>query len=534
LHRAHPNDTRRRILRNETTIARFPTPAKGALRVIAAYPAPYRVGISNLGFHFLYGTLRKSSNFNVERVFADTSPVTLESGSSLAATAVIFFSISYEEDYINLVRMLQEAGVPSLKRERMAHPLVIAGGPAVSANPMPLVDVVDAIALGEGEETLGEIVRELEDLGSVGSGRRGSSEPDALLEALARIPGMLVPGFSRAGVSFREPAALASFPGSVIITPESVFPDTMLVESGRGCPGACAFCLATALYRPFRFMPLSAFEELVDGLDPGVKRIGLVSTAVAANPDFVPIVRLLGSRGISVSFSSLRAEDLDDEKIGVIGERGITSVSLAPESGSERLRYALGKRVPDGVYFEAASKLRAAGVTHFTLYLLIGCPGEDADALAETRAFMGRFRMAIGGKGFSVHANSLVPKAWTPFQFYAMPEERVLVERQHAIVRLLRTLGLAVQIKSVRSAIRQALFSTGNESIGRAIVLHVDQGLSWKKALREALANERFPHETKGPETSFPWDGISGPVRRGILFKRFEALSRGAHAEEAP
>jgi radical SAM superfamily enzyme YgiQ (UPF0313 family) len=398
---------------------------------------------------------------------------------------------------------------------------------------MPLEGIVDAIALGEGEGTIEEIMRLLDERRTEFDAR-GPREPKRFLEDLARIPGLLVSGFSGPRAGYREPVALSSFPGSVIVTPESVFPDTMLVESGRGCPGACAFCLATSLYRPFRFMPLSVFEELVDGLVPAVKRIGLVSTAVAANPDFAPIMKLLGARGISVSFSSLRAEDLDDERIALIGKAGITSVSLAPESGSERLRYALGKRVPDEVYFGAASKLRAAGVAHFTLYLLIGCPGEDAAALAQTRVFMERFRKAIGGSGFSVHANPLVPKAWTPFEFYAMPGERGLVERQHAVERMLRTLGLAVQIKSVRSAIRQALFSTGDESIGRAIVLHVEQGLSWKKALREAHVNERFPHETKGPETSFPWDGISGPVRRGILFQRFEALSRGAPAEETP
>ena len=459
--------------------------------------------------------------------------MTLESESKPAANPVLFFSISYEEDYINVVRMLREAGVPPLKSERMGRPLVIAGGPAVSANPVPLADIVDAVALGEGEGTLEEIMRLLEERRAEFDAR-GPREPDSLLEGLARIPGMLVSGFSGPNAGYKEPAVLRSFPRSVIVTPESVFPSTMLVESGRGCPGVCAFCLATSLYRPFRFVPLAAFEDLVEGLDPSVTRIGLASTAVAANPDFVPIVKLLGSRGISVSFSSLRAEDLDDEKIRLIGERGITTVSLAPESGSERLRYALGKRVPDEVYFEAASKLRAAGVAHFTLYLLIGCPGEDAKTFAETRVFMERFRKAIGGRGFSVHANPLIPKAWTPLEFYAMPEERGLVERQHAIERMLRTLGLAVQIKSVRSAIRQALFSTGDESIGRAIVLHVEQGVSWKKALRQAGVNERFPHETKGPETSFPWDGISGPVRRGILFKRFEALSRGAPAGEAP
>jgi radical SAM superfamily enzyme YgiQ (UPF0313 family) len=277
-------------------------------------------------------------------------------------------------------------------------------------------------------------------------------------------------------------------------------------------------------------MPLSAFEELARELHPAVKKIGLVSTAVAANPDFVPIVKLLVSNGIAVSFSSLRAEDLDDEKAALVGSIGTASVSLAPESGSERVRFALGKRVPDEVYFNAGAKLRASGVTHFTLYLLIGCPGEDEAALAETEIFMGRFRKAIGGRGFSVHANPLVPKPWTPLQFWAMPEERELALRQRAVEKMLRRLGLGVQIKSVRSALRQALFSTGDERVGRAIVHHVEGGLSWKRALEEAGVNADFPHEKKGPETAFPWDAISGPVRRGTLFKRFEAMERNGSA----
>jgi len=426
--------------------------------------------------------------------------------------------------------MLHEAGVPALRERRGGRPIVIAGGPAVSANPMPLVEIVDAMALGEGEETLGEVIRLLEESGREEAERRRPAEPGTLLQALARIPGMLVPGFSRVGVSFREPVAPSHFPRSIIITPESVFPDTMLVESGRGCPGACAFCLATALYRPFRFMPLAAFEELVEELHPAVKKIGLVSTAVAANPDFVPIVKLLASRGIAVSFSSLRAEDLDDEKAALVGRIGTASVSLAPESGSERVRFALGKRVPDEVYFNAAASLRAAGVVHFTLYLLIGCPGDDEAALAETEVFMERFRKAIGGRGFSVHVNPLVPKPWTPLQFWAMPGEREIAERQRAVEKTLRRLGLRVQIKSVRSALRQALFSTGDEHVGRAIVHHVEGGLSWKRALEEAGVNADFPHEKKGPETAFPWDAISGPVRRGTLFKRFEAMERNGSA----
>jgi radical SAM superfamily enzyme YgiQ (UPF0313 family) len=478
----------------------------------------------------MYRCLLKSGNLLVERVFADTAPVTLETGSALSSRPVIFFSISYEEDYMNVVRMLCAAGVVPLRSRRGGRPLVVIGGPAVSANPFPISAIADAIALGEGEGTLSRIVRLLEEWGVDKFDGQGPRNPGDILDRIARIPGMLVPGRLRGEAAFNEPVVLSRFPASVVVTPESSFPDTLLVESGRGCPGACAFCVATSLYRPFRFMSAAAFGELIARLSHPIARIGLVSTAVAANPDFVPIVRLLSSRRISVSFSSLRAEDLDDEKIRAIGKVGTQSASLAPETGSERIRYALGKRVPDEIYFDAASKLRAAGVAHFTLYLLTGCPGENGAALAETRIFMEHFRKAIGGRGFSVHANALVPKPWTPLEFYAMPGERELVARQHELENMLRKLGLGVQTKSVRSAVRQAIFSLGDERVGNAIVHHVEGGFSWKRALGEAGVNERFPHEKKGPETSFPWDGISGPVRRAVLFRRFEALERGVSA----
>jgi radical SAM superfamily enzyme YgiQ (UPF0313 family) len=514
-------------------LERFPAPARSARLVVAAYPAPYRIGTSNLGYHFLYGGLLRSSNIRSERMLSDTSPVTLESGSGPASSAALLFSVSYEEDYINIVRMLREADVRPLRGLREKGPLVVVGGAAASANPAPLAEIADAIALGEGEMTLDAITRVLEEAARDEAERRRATGRTALLDALSKIPGMLVPGYSRMPVSFNDPVTIRRFPRSVFITPESAFPDTMLVESGRGCPGVCGFCLATALYRPARHMPLAAFEELVEGLHPAVKKIGLVGTAVAANPDFAGIVKLLVSRGIAVSFSSLRAEDLDDEKIALIGSIGTASASLAPESGSERVRFALGKRVPDEIYFNAAAGLRAAGVKHFTLYLLIGGPGDDARALAETETFMKRFKAAIGGRGFSVHVNPLVPKAWTPLQFWAMPAERELEERQRAVEKALRRLGIAVQLKSVRSALRQALFSTGDERVGRAVVRHVEDGLSWRRALEEAGVNVDFPHEKKGPETSFPWDAISGPVRRGTLFKRFEAMERDSSAGSA-
>ena len=223
--------------------------------------------------------------------------------------------------------------------------------------------------------------------------------------------------------------------------------------------------------------------------------------------------------------SSLRAEDLDEETARLIGGIGTTAVSLAPESASERVRYLLGKRVPNERYFNVAARLSEAGVRQFTLYILIGCPGEDDSALPATQIFMEGFRRAIGGRSFSVHVNALVPKPWTPLQFHAMPSEKSLEALGTRMERMLRGMGLRPRVKSARSAVRQAVLSLGDERLGEAIALHVERGTSWRRALGESGADEGFPHAQKGPETSFPWDSISGPVRRDVLWKRFEALA---------
>lgn len=503
------------IKSNERLLLDFPRPARGALPLFVGYASPYRIGMSNLGFHFLFGRLRQSPSFSVERFFLDTSPRTLETGSKISSAPVILFSLSYEEDYINLVRILHQSGIPPLRGERNLRPVVIAGGPAVSANPLPLAGIVDLFVLGEGERPLGVIADVLE----------GDYAPQVALERMAGTPGIYVPGLSGSAAVFAPPADAEDFPASVAVTTGAVFPDAMLVESGRGCPGACAFCMASALYGPYRPMPLGTLKSRIMSVKIPPPRTGLVSTAVAAHPGFAGIIEFLRGRGFRIALSSIRAEDLDDEKAALIGSVGIKSVSLAPESGSESLRRALGKRVPNEVYFHFAAGLRRGGVRNINLYLLVGLPGETHRSMMETKRFLEDFKKALGGKRFSVHCNVVVPKAWTPLQFFAMPEEKKLAGRLESVKRICGDLGLTVKAKSARSAIRQAILSLGDERVGAAITAYAAGGVSWKKALSGAGVDVRFPHEVRGIESSLPWDVFEGPVDRGFLLRRYLSIT---------
>lgn len=516
MRRHSPSKINKFILSHEKCVEKYPEPVRGAIRVSVGYPSRYHVAMANLGFHFLYGGLKKCSRLSVERFFSETVPFTLESGSKLAYFDIIFFSVSYEEDYMNVARMLHASGIPPDRMNRSKeHPIVIAGGAAPSANPAPLSAIVDAIALGEGEETLEQIVLALEE---------GSLSRHDLLERLARIRSVWVPEISSFDKGLSEPFRGENIVHSVVLTPLSSFPNTVLVEFGRGCPGCCAFCLATSIYAPCRFARKANLEKLLSNLTEKPQSIGLVSTAVAANPEFSSTVRMLLEMGIRVSFSSLRAEDIDEEKARLIGATATKTVALAPESGSEQTRFKLGKRVSDEQFFITASLLSEAGVRKFVLYFLVGCPAEGPKTVEATERFLERFRKASRGARICAHYNIVIPKARTPMQFYAMPRESFLEKAQSRFISATRSMGMEARTKSTRSAIRQALISLGDQRLGRAMAKCVAEGLSWKQSLEASGAQETFPHEEKNLETEFPWDEFCDPTEREFLWRRFSSI----------
>ena len=227
----------------ERSLQTYPRPRSGAPLAITAYPNSYSTGMSNLGFHFIYSSLAGSGSFRVERRFLGDPPV---KGSADA----LFFTVSYEEDLLNLVKMLVSLGIEPLREKRSDGPLVIAGGPVVSSNPVPFFPIADILAAGEGEDILTPVIEAIVDEGR---------DRSALAARLSGIDGLILPGFSES-TRIPSPVAPEFFQHSVILTPDTVFPDMLLAEISRGCPGACAFCMATSVYRPFRTMPIERFD----------------------------------------------------------------------------------------------------------------------------------------------------------------------------------------------------------------------------------------------------------------------------------
>lgn len=492
----------------ERSLQDYPRPMPGAPPVTAVYPNSYRTGMSNLGFHFIFSSLCATGRFRVERRFLGDKP---GKGAPLA----LFFTVSYEEDLLNLVKILISLDIEPLREKRGEGPLIIAGGPVISSNPVPFFPVADILAAGEGEGTLPLII----DAVSEEDGDR-----QALAERLSGVDGLILPGFSESTTP-AAPVDPELFQHSVILTPDTVFPDMLLVEISRGCPGACAFCMATSIYRPFRTMSLERFEAILDSAsEEGPLKVGLVSTAAAAHPDFTAMMKAVETRGGSVGLSSLRALDIGAANAAAIGRAGIRSVSLAPESGSERMRLRLGKNAPDDIYLEAARLLRGEGIGGFTLYMLAGMPGEDERTFSDTEIFLRAFAEAAKGARVTVNLNVLVPKPRTPLQFMAMPQRARLASSIDSMKAACVAAGVGISIKGQRSSMNQARIALGTEAVGRAAVRFAAGDTSWKRALKDEGVDPDHIHEERGISVPLPWEKAFGEGSRESLLRRFFSI----------
>jgi radical SAM superfamily enzyme YgiQ (UPF0313 family) len=493
----------------EISLQNYPRTGSGAPLAIAAYPNTYSTGMSNLGFHFVYSSLSSNGRFRVERSFYGEQP-----GSK--SPDAVFFSVSYEEDLLNLVKILVSFGIEPLREKRMGRPLVIAGGPVISSNPLPFFPLADVLVAGEGEEVLPLVAEAV-----AGEG----AEKSALAERLSTVDGVIMPGF----IERTRPAAHVApelFQHSVILTHDTVFPDMLLVEISRGCPGACAFCMATSVYRPFRTMPVDRFESILDSAAGTSLKAGLISTAAAAHPDFIGMMEAVGKRGGSIGLSSLRAVDIDRERAEAIGRAGISSISLAPESGSEGLRLRLGKQAPDQAYLDAARLLRRSGVSRFTLYMMAGLPGEDSRTFTETERFLSAFAEAAKGARTTVNLNVLVPKPRTPLQFMAMPGRKELESSIDSMKAACMGAGTGISVKGQRSSMNQARIALGGEAVGRAAVRLAEGRTSWKRALKDEGVDPDFIHDERGIAESLPWEEVFEVGGRDGLLKRYRAAIR--------
>ncbi len=438
-------------------------------RIALAYPSPYRVGMSSLGFQQIYRLLQLSGDLSVERAFlpdeGDAAPLTYEGFSPLSDFPAIAFSVAYELELAGVVKMLESSGIPSFREERdERHPFVLAGGPLTFSNPLPLAAFADAIIMGEAEELVLPALRLVREHGD----RR------ALLRALADLPHVFVPELHGDAMPTVAKADLSILPAySAIRTPDTELSDMFLIETERGCSRACTYCvMRRSTNGGMRLVP----KETILGLVPDdAKRVGLVGAAVSDHPKISEIVRTLAESGRGVGLSSLRPDRLNDDLVGALKQAGYRTLTTAMDGPSERLRESLERRAKVKHLERAAQLARTHGMKRLKLYLMIGLPGEVDEDIDECAGFVSELAqvspIVLGIAPFCAKRNT--PLDGQPFAGVDVVKKR--------LERLKRALKGRAEVRSTsaRWAWVEYVLAQGGVPHGRAVRAAVRAGESF-------------------------------------------------------
>ncbi len=457
--------------------------------------------------------------------------------------------MTYEGDYINVVRLLQMAGIAPRAADRgPGDPVLVMGGVCAFSNPEPLTPFMDLVAVGEGEEMVSELVAAHR--AAHADGAEGARE--RFLTAARGIAGIYAPGAydvhyaadgTIAAVAPREPDAppvvtkrrlrdVNRFETiSTIKSPRAEYGHMQLLEVGKGCGRGCRFCLEGQVYRPVRHRSLEALRESVAEIAKESKRVGLVGACVSDYPWIGELMKMLEEYGVEVSISSLRADSLSEDLVASLARGGHRTLTMAPEAGTERLRRVVRKAITDAQLEAACDLVRRYGIPNLKCYFMIGLPSETVEDVAAIPELAARLLerlhvLAPDGRPFgklTLSISSFVPKPWTPFQWAPFAEPHDLEDKLQIIKSGARRLStIRVLHENPREAGLQALLARGDRRVADFVELAAGYRGDWRRALREWAGDAAFYTRRPRPlDEVLPWDHLEVGVKKAGLIKEW-------------
>jgi len=492
----------------------------GRLPIALIYPNSYYLGMSNLGFHAIYSLFNSYNNIVCERAFLDIEqnkkqPVlSMESQRPLSDFPILAFSISYELDYFNIAPILKSRGIPLYAADRdESHPLIIAGGPCVTANPAPLAPFFDCLCIGEAEPIIPNMLPVLTE--NIGDERQN------LLKTLSSLPGIYIPRHHDGNSIARQWAKnLDDFPvTSAVLTPDTELGDLYLIEVERGCNWGCRFCLVHNTFSPMRFRSL---DKLIEQAEEGLKyrrRIGLVGPAVTDHPQIEELLAGLRLMGAQFSISSLRINRLSDQIVKEIARGGIRTIVLAPEAGSQRLRQVIRKGISEDNVIAAVERVAMHRIKQLKLYFMVGLPTETDEDIEEIINLTLKCKDILdrqqSGTRLALNIAPFVPKAGTPFQWLPMAPVQTLNQRLSLLKNTLIPKGIQIKSESPAWSQVQGVLSRGDARLAGVLANTEKLSLAgWRQAMKEChLDTDFYAHQRWDTTRQLPWSMIDSGAK---------------------
>ena len=514
------------------------TPQNDAIPVIFAFPNEYTIGITSLGFQIVWATLAMRSDVNVSRLFTDISEPLPRSPELLG------FSVSWELDYINIFNLLESLNIPLHSVERKdSHPLVFGGGTVLTANPEPFANFFDVILLGDGENLLDEFVDAYQQV--------RNADRHTQLRHLAQVPGIYVPSLYRVAYDSPDGSIEAIAPidseipaqvqkqtyrgntlsTSTVVTVKAAWESIYMVEVVRSCPEMCRFCLASYLTLPFRTAPLAS--SLIPAIERGLKvtnRLGLLGASVTQHPEFEAILDYLSQpqyQDVRLSIASVRTNTVTEKLASTLANRDTRSITIAVESGSEKIRKIVNKKLTNEEIIQAAINAKAGGLKALKLYGMVGIPQESIEDVEATVEMMTKIKQAVPGLRLTLGCSTFVPKSHTPFQWFGVnPDAK---KRLKYLEKNLRKQGIEFRPESYNWSVIQALISRGDRRLGKLLQLTREYGDSvgsYKRAFKQLRGQipplDYYVHDRWQTDRILPWQHIRGPLPTTTLIKHLE------------
>ena len=519
-------------------------------KVAIVYPNTYFVGMSNLGLHIIYEEINLRNDSVCERIFlpekkeleaydkTKTPLMSVETQRPMHQFDVVAFDVTFEMDYFHIPLMLRHGRVPIMGKDRTAFdPIVIAGGPCATFNPEPFADFIDAFIIGEGEGIVSRVLDIIRD------GKMEGLDRHAILRQLANISGVYVPSLyvpiysddgEFKGYHIAEGAPktikrhfemLTSGGETVVATNYTEFGAMYIIEVARGCGRHCRFCMAGYCFRVPRVRPLDILKEGVDRAEKLGKKVGLMGAAISDYPEVDELVTYIRSKDMRYSCASLRADSLTQAVVDGLADSGQKTITIAPETGSERLRRVINKGISEEHLQNAATLSAKSGIQHMRLYIMIGLPtetDEDIEAivgLAErTQAHMAE----VGCKGrLTLSINPFIPKPFTPFQWMAMDNQKTVEKKLQYIKKALqKNRRIEVLVESPKEAYIQGVLARGDRRLGAVLAAcAADRGSkSFKAEMKAAgLDMDEMNYRERSFDEFLPWSHLDMGMDDGYL-----------------